>query len=153
MVQVPRHELEPVGPGVEVDVEVLPDGQHAVERREPHGDGHEPGELVDVDEVAELSREFRVVGAGDELAELDHPAFLPVRQFRLGVVGLVVFDPVVAEVVEEVRADGLEQRALVGAEVVLCEVPVDVLDDRVQPDVLPVKLVRDADVDPRVRGL
>ena len=136
VVPVPRDEPEPARLRVEVDVVVLPDGQDAVEVAGPDRHRQEPGELVEVDVVADTGGELGVGRVRDEAAELDEAALLGLGQVGLRVVDLLVGLPVVAQVGEDVRGDRLQDRPALAELPVGEEVLVHVLDERVEAEVL-----------------
>jgi hypothetical protein len=129
VIEIPRDELELAGLRVQVDDEVLAHAEDAVRVAQPHGDGHEPGELVEVEVILDAGGKSFVGGMRHELCQRDHACRLLVRHRRFRVVDLLVRRPPVAEILERLVGDRLEQRSLPGAEAVAREGVVDVLDD------------------------
>ena len=135
-----------------MEVEILPRAQNAVEVAHPGGERHEPGEILQLEVVADGGRETLLAGTGDELAGLDDPLLLFIREFALGVVGLVVGVPIVAQVTKKVRRHRLQKRSVGGSKVLLDEVLAHVLHQVVEPEILPVVQIRHADEHLRVSG-
>lgn len=100
-VLVPWDELEQLGFGVEVEIEVLARAEEAVYVREIDHDGEEAGELGQVDVVMDAGGEGGIVCVGDEVTELDEAPFLFGEEGGFGIVDLAVGVPVGAEVGEE----------------------------------------------------
>ena len=150
VVEVPRDELELVRFRVQVEVIVLADLENAVQRRKVDGHRHEPRKLVEVNEVADPRGHFRIGGVAHQFRQLHHPTDLPLGNLGLGVVRLLEFRPRLAHVGEQVCRHRLEDRSVASAEAVFGKVLVDVLDDRIEAQVLPVVLGGDGQVDLRV---
>ena len=90
VVEVPSHKLQLLGLGIEIDVVVLADGQDTIERGKPNCDRHETREFVQVQIIAELGREFSIVGLRDQFTKLDDSPLLLNREIGFGIVGFVL---------------------------------------------------------------
>ena len=113
-VVVPRDDLELLGLGVVVEVRVVAGAVDVVEVVEQVLHREVRGERVDVEPVAELGRERRVVRLVDELQELDQRGQVGVVRAGLLVEHLVVRRRVVAAVAPVAGALGLVERTGVG---------------------------------------
>ncbi len=128
------------------DVVVLSDDQDAVERGEVHRDCHVTRELIKIKIPADSGGEFGVAGGGHELAEFDDPLLLFIGEFRLGIIGLVIGRPVIAQVGEGAGGHRLEDVSFPGAEAIAEEILVDVLHDGIESEVRPLVPARNGHI-------
>ena len=61
-----------MGLGVEIEVEVLPRAEDAIQVGEPNGDGQEPRQFAKVNVVAKSGGELRIAGLSNQPTERDH---------------------------------------------------------------------------------
>ena len=152
VVEIPGHELEPIGLRVQVHHVVLTEGEDRIEGAQPHRHRHEPTEGVDIEELRSAAGEFGIVGLRDQPGEVDDPLLLFRRQLGLGVVDLLVGLPIIAEILEQRGCDRLEDRALLGPELRLGPTVVGILDDGIQTEVAVGVDTRRGDPHPGVGG-
>ncbi len=111
----------------------------------------EPGELIGVEERADLEVELRVVGLVNQARQGDQRSLISLRDIGLRLVPGVVF-PVFALVLQPLGAFWFEQHPLARSVVSLEERLVDFLDDRVQAQRLAVALAVDRERDLGIGG-
>ena len=151
LVDVPRQHLQLAVGGVDQQVVVVRSGDEAVEARQQRRRREIPGDVLEIDPLADPPRELLIRAGLDESQELgEAQKQLPVLLAFLDVVSLVVPPGVVAEVLEVSHALGLHQEAVLrrASQARLDEVVVDLLDQHVQTQRFVLELAFDRQVDP-----
>ena len=150
MVEVPRHELEPIGLRMQVHHVILTEGKNGIEGAEPHSHRHETTEGLDIEELWGSTSEVRIAGLGDESGEVDDPLLLFCRQLGLGVVDLLIGLPIVPQVLKQGRCHRLENGAFLGAKMPVRPAVVRIFDDGIQTKIVVGMGSRCRNPDPRI---